>query len=273
MKRKIGFRENIVMGSYLPIVMVSMVGIIISCLLTVVYTSRNGTDYTILQLLFFKDRSMTMDMPGFTPYDYWAEGIGLWTKMLLPFFIGICECVITYERKKGNFDRWLLLRQGRIKLCLGRCLGAFVRNGMIMAGAYLLFGIIVYSFFGISYVGTEWMKIMHRMLGIFLYGAFIGAIPFLCCTLFSDKYILMCFPLLIKYMYDRIVNRFFTNAMSLRDQNGMDIASGFELERIIDLNNSSGFIIRLAALIILYILIGFIVNMSFLRGESNAKAL
>ena len=271
MKLLRGIREDMRCGMYGPIILISMIGIVISCLFANVYESTNGTQYTILKLLFYKDRKVAMERYGMTPYDYWVEGIGLWTKILMPFFIGMAECLISSQRKKSRMDRWMSLRQGKRIFSVCRCTGAFIRSGIIMVTAYLVFGSIVYLFFGPEMIIPDAMKIISRTVGAFFYGAYIGAIVLFCCTLFSDKYILMCFPLLIKYMYDKVLDRFLAKAVSSRDQGRIDFVYGFGLERIVDLNETSGFWVRLGCLIALYFIIGSIIYIMLRKGEKNVR--
>ena len=146
--------------------------------------------------------------------------------------------MISTERKNGT-NRFILIRSNVFRYCISKTLSAVLSSGIILLTGYLLYGIIVFCKFPApvdfaeTYEMSESFAVFTRCLRVFGYGAYLAVIPVSVSVIFNDKYVLMCLPLIIKYILDQLSLKIM---MTMSEGGGMKIASiinSLSMERIV----------------------------------------
>lgn len=267
---------------YLPLFVLACIGVVCVCCFSEGYISANGKSYTIMELLLFlRSEAMLTDI-SLNRYDIWICGIGTWTQLLLPFLCSIGYLYTVSGEKLSGFNRMLLARETNLKYCVSKLMAAILSGGIILLAGYLLFGILVYMKFPSVYEYSidklelyiemnpgfqESAFCFIRCLRVFLYGMFINVFAYLVSVFFRDKYILICLPIMLKYIWGQGVMKLEIDAMSKGSDVVLNLCSGLRIESILNYSVSSW---RMTLLFICFIyLTGFCLTLYLLkkRGE------
>ena len=268
---------------YLPVFLLSCLGVALICCFSEGYMSINGKHYTIMELLLFLHRETMLAEISLNRYEIWKQGIGTWSQLLFPLLLSIGYLVMLSCEKKTGFNRLLLTRENNIKYCVSKLLSAMISGGIIILCGYLLFGLIVYMRFpavqeysaeqldyymGIHPDFHEVLWIGKRCVGIFLYGMGVNVFAYFVSVWFTDQYILCCLPIMLKYILDRAVTKIVTDAMSHDWDTLLTLGSSLYLENLLNIDMPVSFGLTLLFVILLY-LCGFFLMLYCLtkRGE------
>lgn len=267
---------------YLPLFILACIGVVCVCCFSEGYISANGKSYTIMELLLFlRSEAMLTDI-SLNRYDIWICGIGTWTQLLLPFLCSIGYLYTVSGEKLSGFNRMLLARETNLKYCVSKLMAAILSGGIILLAGYLLFGILVYMKFPSVYEYSidklelyiemnpgfqEPAFCFIRCLRVFLYGMFINAFAYLVSVFFRDKYILICLPIMLKYIWGQGVMKLEIDAMSKGSDVVLNLCSGLRIESILNYSASSW---RMTLLLICLIyLTGFCLTLHLLRKRGE----
>lgn len=267
---------------YFPLFILSCIGVVCVCCFSEGYISANGKSYTIMELLLFLRSDVMLTDISLNRYNIWICGIGTWTQLLLPFLLSVGYLYNVSGEKQSGFNRMLLVRETNIKYCVSKLMAVILSGGIILLAGYLLFGILVYMRFPSIYdYSVDKLKLYMEMnpgfhepafcfircLRIFLYGMFINVFAYLVSIFFRDKYILICLPIMLKYIWGQGVMKLEIDAMNRESNAVLNLCSGLRIESILNYSVSSWRITLL--LISLIYLIGFCLTLYLLkkRGE------
>lgn len=267
---------------YFPLFILSCIGVVCVCCFSEGYISANGKSYTIMELLLFLRSDVMLTDISLNRYNIWICGIGTWTQLLLPFLLSVGYLYNVSGEKQSGFNRMLLVRETNIKYCVSKLMAVILSGGIILLAGYLLFGILVYMRFPSVYdYSVDKLKLYMEMnpgfhepafcfircLRIFLYGMFINVFAYLVSIFFRDKYILICLPIMLKYIWGQGVMKLEIDAMNRESNAVLNLCSGLRIESILNYSVSSCRITLL--LISLIYLIGFCLTLYLLkkRGE------
>ena len=268
---------------YLPFFILSCMGVACVCCLSEGYTSASGKTYTIMELLLFLRRDTMLVDISMNWCDIWVRGIGTWTQLLLPFLLSIGYLYTISSEKKSGFNRLMLVRENNLKYGISKLAEVILSGGIILSVGYLFFGIIVYMRFpSIQEYSTDMVNLymeMHpgfqetafcftRCIGVFLYGMCINIFAYLVSVFFRDKYILICLPLMLKYIWGQAVMKLEIDALNKGKDAVLKLCSGLRIESILDINLSGYWGMTLIIICLLY-LAGFCLTLHSLkkRGE------
>lgn len=268
---------------YLPLFMLSCFGVVLVCCFSGGYISASGKTYTIMELLLFLRRDVMLTDVFLNRYEIWVQGIGLWTQLLLPFLISIGYLYTISNEKMSGFNRLLLIRESNFRYVISKLAAAVLSGGIILSVGYLFFGILVYikfpSIYEYSVEQQEFYMAMHpgfqettfcfrRCIGIFLYGMCINVFAYLVSVFFRDKYILICLPLMLKYIWGQVVMKIEIDAMNKGKDAVLNLCSGLRMESVLNINQSGYWGMALFLIFLIY-LAGFCLTLHFLkkRGE------
>lgn len=252
---------------YLPLFLLSCIGIIIVCCFSEGYVSASGRTYTIMELLLFLRRNAMLTDISLNRYDIWVRGIGIWAQLLLPFLVSIGYLYTVSNEKQSGFNRLLLVRENNFKYGISKLAAAILSGGIIMSVGYLLFGIIVlFRFPSIQEYSIDkinlYMEIypdfqetafcFKKLGGVFLYGMSINVFGYLVSVFFRDKYILICLPLMLKYIWGQMVMKLEIDAMNRGNDTMLKLCSGFRMESILNIRSSGFWEVTLAVTGLVY---------------------
>ena len=268
---------------YVPLFILSCLGVACVCGLSEGYISASGKTYTIMELLLFLRRDAMFADISLNRYDIWIRGIGTWTQLLLPFLLSMGYLYTVSSEKLSGFNRMLLIRETNFRYSASKLAAAIISGGMILSVGYLFFGVLVYMKFPSVYAYpidklNLYME-MHpgfqeagfcflRCLRVFLYGMCINVFAYMVSVFFRDKYILICLPLMLKYIWGQIVMKLETDAMNKGNDGVLNLCSGLRMESILNIHTSEYWGMTLLLICLIY-LTGFCLTLYLLkkRGE------
>ncbi len=211
-------------------------GFIMSTIITIglCFTSSINIDYstgnkiTILELLLKYNKEWIIENVHLSAYDIYYNSTNSYIKMFIPiiaafpFVPAFCS-----ERNCGNI-RFVVARTGRFRYYLSKFVTCMIGGGFAVSFGYALFGIIfipiypsVFNFpdnILVCITNTEICKnIIYNVFGMFLYGA-VSTIPALLFTsIIKNRYLILCTPFMLIYLYQSIINRLIINALAKTD--------------------------------------------------------
>lgn len=272
---------------YMPFFIMSCSGVVLTCLLSEGYTSASGKSYTILELLLFLRRDVMFVDVFLNRYEIWMKGIGVWTQLLLPFLLSIGYLSVVSGEKQTGMNRLILIRENNLKYSVSKVFSAVLSGGIIMFVGYLLFGLIVYAKFpsiqeyskndlnrylefyqGFHQDFHEVSFFFRRCVDVFLYGMCVNIFAYLVSILFTDKYILLCLPLMLKYIWGQAIAKIELDAMNKGQETLLNLCAVFRVENILNRNKSVYWGMSLLFIFAVYFL-GLHLNMYLLRKRGE----
>lgn len=276
---------------YIPFFIMSCFGVVFTCLLSEGYTSASGKSYTVLELLLFLRRDVMFVDIFLNRYEIWMKGIGVWTQLLLPFLLSVGYLSVVSEEKQTGMNRLILIRENNLKYSVSKVLSAILSGGIIMFVGYLLFGLIVYAkfpsiqeypkddlnryleFYQNFHLGFhEIFFCFRRCADVFLYGMCVNIFAYLVSIIFTDKYILLCLPLMLKYIWGQAIAKIELDAMNKGQETLLNLCAVFRMETILNGNKSLYWGMSLLLIFAVYLL-GLRLNIYLLRKRGDGFEL
>lgn len=244
----------------------SCLGVVLTCFINEGYTSASRTTYTILELFVFLDRDVMLTDVAMNSYDIWMGGIGAWTQILLPLLLSMGYLYTMSAEQQTGFKRLLLIRESKFKYSISKLLSAMISGGIIMLTGYLIFGLLVgMKFPSISEYPaemTEWylakgtgdvILALKRCAGVFLYGMCINVFAYLVSLFFTDKYILLCLPLMLKYIWGQVILKIESDAIAKGNDAFLDWCWVLRQEAVMNIDSSMYWLMSFAFFMLIYL--------------------
>lgn len=234
-----------------PLFIMSCLGTAIVCCFSECYTSGSGRTYTIAELLMFLGKEAMFADTALNRYDIWVRGIGVWTQLLLPFLLSAGYIHAISNEKQSGMERLVLVRENNLKYCVSKVLSAILSGGAVMLAGYILFGIIIFLKFPSIYEYPAGMAegyfqmnpgfaeagfCLQRCMGAFLYGMCMNSFAYAVSAVFTDRYILICLPLMLKYMWGQALMKIETGALLKGNNAVLNLCSGLHMESVLKIN-------------------------------------
>lgn len=268
---------------YLPFFTLSCFGVVLVCLLSEGYTSLGGKNYTIMELLLFLSKDAMLTDISLNRYEIWMKGIGTWTQLLLPFLLSIGYLYVISNEKLTGMHRLILVRENNLRYSISKTISAMLSGGIIMFVGYVVFGAIIFikfpsiqeypaDYFNMymeSFYGSqEFLWGLNRCIDIFLYGMCINVFAYFVSIIFVDKYILLCLPIMIKYIWGQTVLKIEMNAINTGQDALLNLCSGLRIENILSINQSVFWWMTLLLVFVIY-MGGFCLNLYLLKKKGS----
>ena len=190
------------------------------------YEDDMGRNISIFNLLFNpSNESFVSNIDGF---ELWSNGISRYTSIMYPILICLGFSLSMYFEKRGA-RRYILIRERRIRYCFAKAAGAVISGGMLFLIAYMLFGIMIWIRITpmsmlFSMDGSKVISCFIKLGYSFAYGMGLSLFFILVSIYFDDKFELMCFPILVKYLLMIISDRIMAAGMNSDNQLFIHIA-------------------------------------------------
>ncbi|MDE6759702.1 MAG: hypothetical protein K2J90_03365 [Lachnospiraceae bacterium] len=268
---------------YIPFFILSCLGVILVCCLSEGYRSASGKSYTIIELFLFLGKDAMLTDISLNRYDIWVQGIGTWTQLLLPFLLSIGYLYVISNEKLAGVSRLLLVRQNNFIYSISKAIAAMMNGGIIMLAGYLFFGFLIYAKFPSIYEYSVdkismYMEVhqgfhevffcFKRCMGAFLYGMCVNGFSYLVSVFFTDKYIVICLPLMLKYIWGQVIMKIEIDAINNGQDTVLNLCSGLRAENIFNINQSIYWAITLLLMLAIY-LAGICLNIYLLKKKGE----
>lgn len=205
-----------------PVTVIMVLAVTGVCMLSEAYMDADAHQYTVLSLLVNYNTEFFASDVNLCRLEMWRLGFGTWSYILLPLLLtGAYVYTLSVERLHGG-TQFYLIREGRVSYCISKTVSAMLSGGLILLAGYLLYGLVVaFTFPGFDAYSTEKVDfylelagisrvipyILFRCMWVFFYGMMSSIFGYLVSVLFTEKYILLCFPLMLSYAYSSVYNR------------------------------------------------------------------
>ena len=270
---KLEFKKNI----YVPYIFIEIIGIIILCLSATGKTDMNGKQISIFSLIF-------QELPANTDVlksalSLWQAGIGGWLVVFAPMLLSMGYILLISEERRNGQIRFHILRSGNWKYCISKlCSGAFV-GGIVFLIGYSLFGLLMLVRFpSIRTFSAEEQEILlmgssisvviiKKLIGAFLYGMFGSVFGIGVAIVFRDKYMLVCLPFMINYIYQQILTKMATDAMAAEAYERLTWIETFRPENIMNISLGWNWFLSVILMLAIYAVLSVIFYRCVKRGD------
>ena len=211
-------------------ILLIIVGVLVLCLVETGYADyRNGTEYTVLSLIAKAGDEKFRNEVQVTDLELWCAGTGQWLVMFLPAVASSGYLLVLSEEQKHRNRTFMLMRSGITRYCVSKAVSACIVSGLCCMAGYAVYGLLTAAVFPhISRCGSDiteiilmqlggtsvWDVVWKRLLGMFAFGMACALPGYVLGFLFSDKYVLVCVPVLVSYLYGQVMNELTVHASS-----------------------------------------------------------
>ena len=217
---------------YLPYVLIPVLGIVCLCLASTGAVDENGKSIAIFSLILQNGQTGNVGAIEKSALFLWKSGVGDWLVVFLPLLLTFGYIAqITGERQSGQVQ-FALMRSGNLRYCLAKVISGALFGGIVFVIGYALFGIIlaavfpsfssfpyeIQSIYPELFVGNSlFLFVIKQFAGVFLYGVFGSVFGIGVSVLSRDKYMLLCIPFLLNYIYRQILQKLLVDNMENGD--------------------------------------------------------
>ena len=265
------------------VLIIAVIGVVLGCLISVGYTTYDGQAYSILELILRSDREFKLSDIDMNSYSIWKKGIGNWSRILLPFLLGLGYLTNSAAERECGGIRYRIIREGYARYCVSKLFDCMLSGGIILVLGYAIYGVIIAIFFpGISSYPQELVEIYSyyggvdgvsasditvTFLHVFLYGLCVNVFAFFISIFLTDRYMMFCLPVLIKYMLMGIIARFEKYFLNKDSSEELHLVSSLNMEEILYDRWSDYIGLTIGSVLLLYIA-SFVIYVAYLRKEA-----
>lgn len=270
---KLEFKKNI----YVPYIFIEIIGIIILCLSATGETDMNGKQISIFSLIF-------QELPANTDVlksalSLWQAGIGGWLVVFAPMLLSMGYILLISEERRNGQIRFHILRSGNWKYCISKLCSGALAGGIVFLIGYALFGLLMLVRFpSIRTFSAEEQEILlmgssisvviiKKLIGAFLYGMFGSVFGIGVAIAFRDKYMLVCLPFMINYIYQQILTKMVTDAMAAEAYERLTWIETFQPENIMNISLGWNWFLSVILMLAIYAVLSVIFYRCVKRGD------
>lgn len=200
---------------YLPYMLIVLLGVICLGFAGTVY-DPSGMPMTIAQLMiqyFSGEELMSISYSGVI---IWSSSLSSWLSVFLPLILTLSYISVLSDERQNGLVQFELIRSGNLRYCVSKVLSGAFYGGLAFLISYaILGGIFMVVFPSISAFPVEEQAIflrtslslylLKRLVGSFFYGVFASMFGIGVSIFFRDKYMLLCLPFLLNYIYEQML--------------------------------------------------------------------
>ena len=270
---KLEFKKNI----YVPYIFIEIIGIIILCLSATGETDMNGKQISIFSLIF-------QELPANTDVlksalSLWQAGIGGWLVVFAPMLLSMGYILLISEERRNGQIRFHILRSGNWKYCISKLCSGALAGGIVFLIGYALSGLLMLVRFpSIRTFSAEEQEILlmgssisvviiKKLIGAFLYGMFGSVFGIGVAIVFRDKYMLVCLPFMINYIYQQILTKMATDAMAAEAYERLTWIETFQPENIMNISLGWNWFLSVILMLAIYAVLSVIFYRCVKRGD------
>lgn len=200
---------------YLPYTLVGLLGVICLGFVSTVYDS-SGMQITMFQLMMqYLSEKSGMSI-SHSAAILWESSLSGWLTVFAPLLLTLPYIGVLSDERQNGLVQFELIRSGNLRYCVSKVLSGALYGGLAFSvGFSMLGGIFTLIFPSISAFPAEEQAIFLRtslflyvlkvVAGSFIYGVFASIFGIGVAIFFRDKYMLLCLPFLLNYIYQQML--------------------------------------------------------------------
>lgn len=263
--------------SFIPYLILSISGIVLLCLSATGETDMSGKQISIFSLMFQEQQANT-DISK-SALALWQAGIGGWLVVFAPMLLSMGYILLISEERRNGQIRFHILRSGNWKYCISKLCGGALAGGIVFLIGYALFGLLMLVRFpSIRTFSAEEQEILlmggnisvviiKKLIGVFLYGMFGSVFGIGVAIVFRDKYMLVCLPFMIKYIYQQILAKMAMDAMAAEAYERLTWIEMFQPENIMNISLGWNWFLTVILMLAIYAVLSVIFYRCVKRGD------
>lgn len=207
---------------------------------TAVGYSDTSRQYSIINIITTFPREQITQGTMFSSISIFMSGGGSWLSMFIPIVAAFPFIpVFCDERSSGNM-RFAVARVGRTRYNFSKFCASFVSAGLAVMLGYALFGIVIsfifpplasypqnqiemflqsfkdsqsFVFSGLYNSIGNGAIVLAQLMQMFLFGAVASLFAFALSSFVKNKYLIMCIPFALKYIYDQSLKKLWLDTL------------------------------------------------------------
>ncbi|WP_455194588.1 hypothetical protein [Eubacterium ramulus] len=263
--------------SFIPYLILSISGIVLLCLSATGETDMSGKQISIFSLMFQEQQANT-DLSK-SALALWQAGIGGWLVVFAPMLLSMGYILLISEERRNGQIRFHILRSGNWKYCISKLCSGALAGGIVFLIGYALFGLLMLVRFpSIRTFSAEEQEILlmgsnisvviiKKLIGVFLYGMFGSVFGIGVAIVFRDKYMLVCLPFMIKYIYQQILAKMAMDAMAAKAYERLTWIETFQPENIMNISLGWNWFLTVILMLAIYAVLSVIFYRCVKRGD------
>ncbi len=263
--------------SFIPYLILSISGIVLLCLSATGETDMSGKQISIFSLMFQEQQANT-DISK-SALALWQAGIGGWLVVFAPMLLSMGYILLISEERRNGQIRFHILRSGNWKYCISKLCSGALAGGIVFLIGYALFGLLMLVRFpSIRTFSAEEQEILlmgsnisvviiKKLIGVFLYGMFGSVFGIGVAIVFRDKYMLVCLPFMIKYIYQQILAKMAMDAMAAKAYERLTWIETFQPENIMNISLGWNWFLTVILMLAIYAVLSVIFYRCVKRGD------
>ena len=263
--------------SFIPYLILSISGIVLLCLSATGETDMSGKQISIFSLIFQAQQANT-DISK-SALALWQAGIGGWLVVFAPMLLSMGYILLISEEQRNGQIRFHILRSGNWKYCISKLCSGALAGGIVFLIGYALFGLLMLVRFpSIRTFSAEEQEILlmgsnisvviiKKLIGVFLYGMFGSVFGIGVAIVFRDKYMLVCLPFMIKYIYQQILAKMAMDAMAAEAYERLTWIETFQPENIMNISLGWNWFLTVILMLAIYAVLTVIFYRCVKRGD------
>ena len=248
---------------HLPYLLLGVAGIIALCLTATGDMNVGGSQISIFSLLI---RPEVTNTPH-TAFELWRAGIGGWLTVFAPMLLTLGDMISLSGARQNGQIRFALMRSGKLRYCISKVCGGALAGGIIFLIGYAVFGLLmVIRFPSLNTLpvkeqefylmgSTLAAEVVKRLIGAFLYGMMGSLFGIGVAIAFRDKYMLICLPFMINYIYQQVLGKLASDCMVAEKYEKITWIEAVRPESIMNISRSVTWLIPFVVMLVIYLVL------------------
>lgn len=212
-----------------------------------------------------------------------VAGIGGWLTVFAPMLLTLGYMIsLSGERQNGQI-RFALMRSGKLRYCISKVCGGALAGGIISLIGYAVFGLLmVIRFPSLNTLpvkeqefylmgSTLAAEVVKRLIGAFLYGMMGSLFGIGVAIAFRDKYMLICLPFMINYIYQQVLGKLASDCMVAEKYEKITWIEAMRTESIMNISGSVTWLIPFVVMLVIYVVLIGVFYLSMKIGEKQKQ--
>ena len=248
---------------HLPFLILGIAGVFLLGICGTVCFDTSGKQVCLFSVLMLRDKESFLKENMISIYTLIDSFSGTWYMIFLPSLLVIPFVInLTEERNRGNLV-FMMIREKPLNYCLSKLLALMIYGGAVCGGSFLAFLALVLPLKKYCVIFPEMEEVVlseKAAGGLFSYvlitlminillGMFSVLPGYLTGIFFRDRHMLICIPVLIRYVQKQALSIILFKASGLSDYSFYEKARKFDLENLNYEPGSGGWFFTLALML------------------------